>query len=94
MRGKHREFLARCLEAPSYGFERDGAFYSPAKREILREFFLRLNVLATRKNWFPLFAWAVVALLGVAACLDFALMKILSCRTQPHPPLAPSPNPT
>ncbi len=45
------EFLARCLEVPTYGFERAGTFYAPMKREILREFISRLNVLKTRKNW-------------------------------------------
>ena len=60
------EFLARCLEVPSYGFERAGTFYAPMKREIFREFLSRLNVLKTRKNWLALLAWVVVVLLGAA----------------------------
>lgn len=63
------DFLARCLERPAYGFEREGAFYRPSKREIFHEFFSRLNLAASRKNWLPLWSWAIVGLLGVALAL-------------------------
>ncbi len=69
MTGKRTDFLARCLEAPAYGFERDGIFYAPRRSEILREFLARLNLARTRKAWLPVLAWAMVALLGAAqAC--------------------------
>ncbi|MBI3542806.1 MAG: fatty acid desaturase [Deltaproteobacteria bacterium] len=50
-------FLARVLEPPSYGFLRGGSFYAPSKREIVREFFSRLNVFRDRKNWLSFFSW-------------------------------------
>jgi fatty-acid desaturase len=50
-------FLARVLEPPSYGFARDGRLYVPRATEILREFFRRLNVLRSRKQWLPLWSW-------------------------------------
>jgi stearoyl-CoA desaturase (delta-9 desaturase) len=73
MTGKRTEFLARCLEAPAYGFERDGDFYAPRRSEILREFLARLNLARTRKAWLPVLAWAMVALLGAALVLFVAL---------------------
>ena len=69
MAGKNAEFLGRCLEAPSYGFERDGAFYAPRRDEILREFLHRLNLAGTRKAWLAVLSWTIVALLGVALVL-------------------------
>lgn len=50
-------FLERVLDPPSYGFVREGKLYVPSHREIFREFFGRLNVLANRKNWLSLFFW-------------------------------------
>ena len=50
-------FLDRVLDPPSYGFERDGKLYVPTHREILREFFKRLNVFRDRKNWLPFLGW-------------------------------------
>jgi len=70
----HSDLLARALEVPAYGFERAGAFYAPSKHEIFREFFSRLNLVKTRKNWLAFLAWAVVALLGVALVL-FVVQK-------------------
>jgi sn-1 stearoyl-lipid 9-desaturase len=57
-------FLDRVLDPPSYGFTRDGKLYVPSHREILGEFFRRLNVLRSRRNWLPLFGWT--ATLGFA----------------------------
>lgn len=53
-------FLDRVLDPPSYGFLRDGEFYKPTHAEIFHEFFHRLNIFRTRKNWLPFFSWAVV----------------------------------
>lgn len=52
--------LRRVLEPPAYGFERDGKLYVPTRREILREFFSRLNVLRDRRNWLPFWGWLTV----------------------------------
>lgn len=64
-------FLQRVLEPPSYGFERDGALYVPGQREILREFFRRLNFLADRKNWLAFFGWATTLSFAVPLWLFF-----------------------
>jgi stearoyl-CoA desaturase (delta-9 desaturase) len=50
-------FLNRVLDRPSYGFVRDGKLYVPTHREILGEFFSRLNVFRSKKNWLPAFNW-------------------------------------
>ena len=49
--------LTRALETPRYGFERNGSLYRPTHREIFNEFFFRLNIFRTKKNWLSLFAW-------------------------------------
>src|SRR5579885_273617 len=43
--------LARILRPPRYGYERDGRFYRPSAREILREYFYNLNVFRDRREW-------------------------------------------
>jgi stearoyl-CoA desaturase (delta-9 desaturase) len=50
-------FLDRILDKPSYGFEQNGVFYKPTHGEILREFFSRLNIFRSRKNWLAFFSW-------------------------------------
>lgn len=50
-------FLARVLDAPSYGYTQAGVFYKPTAHELFREFFGRLNIFRTRKNWLPFFGW-------------------------------------
>ncbi len=46
-----KSFLWRALQAPSYGYDRDGEFYTPTNLEILQEYGRRLNIFKTRKNW-------------------------------------------
>ena len=53
-------FLDRVLDPPSYGFIHEKTFYRPNRGELLREFFGRLNILKTQKNWLPLFGWVTV----------------------------------
>jgi len=53
-------FLDRVLDPPSYGFTRDQKLYVPTSAEIFREFFTRLNILKSRKNWLPFFGWAII----------------------------------
>ncbi|MDR3607195.1 MAG: fatty acid desaturase [Oligoflexia bacterium] len=64
-------FLERVLDPPSYGFSRNGILYVPTKGEILREFFSRLNIFSTRKNWLPLFGWTTSLLFAVPLCIFF-----------------------
>ncbi len=51
-------YLANVLDPPSYGFKRDGQFYKPTHRELWTEFFSRLNLFKSRKNWLSVFFWA------------------------------------
>ncbi len=50
-------FLNRLLEAPSYGYLAQGKLYVPTRKEIFREFFSRLNVFSSRKNWLAAWGW-------------------------------------
>jgi fatty-acid desaturase len=68
--------LKRILDPPSYGFERDGKFYVPTHRELWAEFFTRLNIFRSRKNWLPFFGW--VASLSFAIPLVYFLTHHLS----------------
>src|ERR1035441_9824279 len=57
-------FLDNVLAPPSYGYARNQKLYVPSRTEIFREFFTRLNILKSRKNWLPFFSWMVVLLLA------------------------------
>ena len=57
--------LDRCLEAPSYGWEQDGELVVPTHRQLFREFFSRLNIFASRKNWLSLLGWSTIVLLAI-----------------------------
>lgn len=61
--------LARALDPPHYGWERNGELIVPARSEIFREFGRRMNVLADRKNWLPFFSWL--------AALSFTLPLVI-----------------
>jgi sn-1 stearoyl-lipid 9-desaturase len=50
-------FLEQVLEHPSYGFTRNGKFYRPTTWEIFSEYFKRINIFSSRKNWLPFFGW-------------------------------------
>lgn len=52
-------FLEKILEPPSYGYTRDGKFYAPPVKTLLREMLSRINIFATKKNWLPLLCWSV-----------------------------------
>lgn len=58
-------FLERVLEPPSYGYTKDGKLYVPTPKELFREFFSRLNIFVSRKNWLALLCWT--------ASLSFAI---------------------
>ncbi|WP_426670277.1 hypothetical protein ACPPVU_03325 [Mucilaginibacter sp. McL0603] len=54
-------FLDHVLQAPSYGWkDEQGILIKPTIRQILAEFFSRLNICKTRKNWLPFFSWLKV----------------------------------
>jgi stearoyl-CoA desaturase (delta-9 desaturase) len=58
-------FLDRVLAPPSYGYERAGALTVPTHRELFREFFGRVNVFRSRKNWLPFVGWLMTLSLAV-----------------------------
>jgi fatty-acid desaturase len=64
-------FLSRVLDPPAYGFaNKDGTLYVPTHKEIFREFFSRLNIFKTKKNWLPFASWTAV--IGLSAfCITF-----------------------
>lgn len=54
-------FLDHVLQTPAYGWKDDeGKLVKPSVGEIFKEFFARLNVFKTRKNWLPFFSWLKV----------------------------------
>ncbi|SEK72053.1 stearoyl-CoA desaturase (delta-9 desaturase) [Olivibacter domesticus] len=56
--------LDKVLDPPSYGWaDQRGALSKPTTKQILREFFKRLNIFRSRKNWLPLFSWLRVIVL-------------------------------
>ena len=61
--------LDRVLDPPGYGYLREGKLYVPSHREIFAEFFHRLNIFHSRKNWLSLFSWT--------ASLSFAVPLLL-----------------
>lgn len=63
-------FLDYVLEKPSYGWtDTSGALSVPSSRQLLSEFFSRLNVVKCKKNWLSFFSW-----FKVAALLPFFLV--------------------
>ena len=56
--------LDYILEPPSYGWQDEkGDLVKPTSRQILREFFSRLNVVRSKKNWLSFFSWFSVLFL-------------------------------
>jgi stearoyl-CoA desaturase (delta-9 desaturase) len=58
-------FLDRVLEVPSYGYVNHGHLYVPTRTELFREFFSRLNLVKSRKNWLPAWGWFASSMLSV-----------------------------
>jgi len=56
--------LDRVLDPPSYGwFDQSGGLSQPTSKQIFEEFFKRLNVFRSKKNWLPFFSWLKVIVL-------------------------------
>lgn len=56
--------LDKVLDPPSYGWsDQNGAFNKPTVKQMLGEFFKRMNIFQSKKNWLPLFSWTRVVLL-------------------------------
>lgn len=55
------QLLDNILEPPSYGWmDKHGNLVKPTPKQILKEFFSRINIFKTRKNWLPFFNWFTV----------------------------------
>lgn len=51
-------FIDTILRTPSYGWENEkGELIKPTSRQLFAEFFSRLNIFKSRKNWLATLAW-------------------------------------
>jgi stearoyl-CoA desaturase (delta-9 desaturase) len=58
-------FIENVLDQPNYGWkDSQGQLYKPTSKEIFAQFFARLNIFASRKNWMPFFSWFCMLLLA------------------------------
>jgi fatty-acid desaturase len=65
------------LRVPSYGWkDEQGYLIVPTTRQVLMEFWSRLNIFKTKKNWLAFFNWVVVLLL--ISCLLIFLIRYFS----------------
>lgn len=72
-------FLDRVLEAPSYGWKDcEGNLTKPSQKQIIAEFFSRLNVFRDKKNWLSFISWLMVLLL--APCLLLFIFKYFTIK--------------
>jgi stearoyl-CoA desaturase (delta-9 desaturase) len=54
-------FIDNVLQAPAYGWKNaQGELIKPLSKQVFREFFSRLNIFKTKKNWLPFFSWLKV----------------------------------
>jgi fatty-acid desaturase len=57
-------FIDSVLQPPSYGWQdADGMLIKPSPRQLLAEFFSRVNIFKSKKNWLPFTAWLWVLML-------------------------------
>lgn len=57
-------FLDDVLECPSYGWKNSSnELIIPTNKQLLSEFFSRLNILRCKKNWLSFFSWLLVVAL-------------------------------
>ncbi|MBW8688320.1 fatty acid desaturase family protein [Chitinophaga rhizophila] len=69
-------FIENVLARPSYGWKTsEGTLVKPTARQLFGEFFSRLNIFATRKNWLPFFAWTSLLCL-LPAFFTFIYLQI------------------
>jgi len=54
-------FIDEVLQTPSYGWQNDkGELVKPSPRELFREFFTRINIIRSKKNWIAFIGWFMV----------------------------------
>ena len=65
-------FLKTVLEPPHYGFaDSNGKFIKPTPRQILKEFFGRMNFVKDRRNWLGAFSWFMTFLFVIPFVIFF-----------------------
>jgi fatty-acid desaturase len=58
-------FLDRVLQPPTYGWKDEaGNLVKPTRRQMWKEFFYRVNIFRTKKNWLPFMGWFKVLCLA------------------------------
>jgi len=58
-------FLDSVLEPPTYGWKDEcGGLSKPSSKQIFTEFFSRLNVFRTKKNWMSFMSWFMILCLA------------------------------
>jgi stearoyl-CoA desaturase (delta-9 desaturase) len=73
------QFLDTVLEAPSYGWQDTaGNLVKPSPKLLLKEFFSRLNIFSTKKNWLSFISW-----LKIVCLFPFFLLFIFHFFTWP-----------
>lgn len=56
-------FLSIVLDPPAYGWaDANGNLSKPTTRQLLQEFFKRLNIFKSKKNWLPFMSWSKVVI--------------------------------
>jgi fatty-acid desaturase len=56
--------INHVLREPSYGWKNnEGEFYRPTRKELFKEFFNRLNIFASKKNWLAFTSWGTLVFL-------------------------------
>ncbi len=65
-------FMDHVLQTPSYGWkDEQGNLIKPTNKEILKEFFFRLNIFRSKKNWLAFIGWFKVLCLAPFLVLFF-----------------------
>ncbi|WP_110826853.1 fatty acid desaturase [Pedobacter nutrimenti] len=65
-------YLDRVLDPPVYGWsDSEGMLSKPTSKQLLTEFFKRLNIFRCKKNWLAFFSWSRVILLVPLVFLFF-----------------------
>jgi stearoyl-CoA desaturase (delta-9 desaturase) len=69
-------FIEKVLAPPSYGWKNsEGLVVKPTAKQLFTEFFSRLNITASRKNWLSFFSW-ISTLCFVPFCIIFIVMQV------------------
>src|SRR6266496_2013641 len=54
-------FIDNVLQTPSYGWKNEnGELVKPTPKELFREFFSRINIFKSKKNWIALIGWLMI----------------------------------